>query len=192
VVTMMVVASPPCSGSRVGSTASRNAPNACPSRCVVGPPVAAGAGAPAGVLAGVGVRRQVGEQPVRDRVGDPDLEVGGAVAAAPAGQEGGPLGVRVLGLRPAVFVVLGDLGATTSRTRRPRIRSDRGENVATRCAPALALVFLSTRSGRASRAWTIHPGADGKEVIHIPTEEDYFRWSLGCGQLTRSSSDSSP
>ena len=62
------------------------------------------------VRAGVGPRVQVGQQPVRGGVGDPDPDRRGPVAVRAGGQGGGPAGVAFLVLEPAALVVLADLG----------------------------------------------------------------------------------
>ena len=59
---------------------------------------------------GRGVGLEVGPQPSGDRVREPALQVGGAVAAPAQAQPGGLRGPAFLLLEAAAFVVLGDLG----------------------------------------------------------------------------------
>ena len=57
---------------------------------------------------GVGVEE--GLQPTGDRVGDPEVDVGGAVAAAAHGQAGDASGPGLLGLEQLALLLLGDVG----------------------------------------------------------------------------------
>jgi hypothetical protein len=57
-----------------------------------------------------GERLQVGHQPIGGGIAEPDLQIGGAVAASATGEEGRLLRVLVFLLQSLALVLLGDLG----------------------------------------------------------------------------------
>ena len=63
-----------------------------------------------GSVARAGHRLQVGLQAGRDVVGDADTDVGRPVAPDPHRQQGGAAGGPLLGLEPAAFLLLGEVG----------------------------------------------------------------------------------
>ena len=107
-VTITVVASPPCSGIRRGSTRLEERPERvaqpAPVRSTVAHlPFRAGS-------AGRGEGLQVGQQPVGHGVGDPAAEVGGAVTP-PARRQPRVAGrSRLLALQRPPLLLVGDLG----------------------------------------------------------------------------------